>query len=199
MDYEEKYKAALERAKQFSEKPYLEDSAGIVEYIFPELKEPELAELKDERIMKALIHFFSNDENTSFEYWEGIPKAEVLAWLKKQGEQKPTCLLHNSESNVKFPFKAKVKSNGKIVTIQGGQLSMDCKKYGKYVSNAEDGYMVYKPKDLELVCNIEQKPADKVEPKFKIGDWIIDNNIKTPFLITGISNEKYDAGPPLAF
>ena len=37
-----------------------------------------------------------------------------------------------------------------------------------------------------------QKPVDKVEPKFKIGDWIIDNNIKTPFLITGISNEKYD-------
>lgn len=38
----------------------------------------------------------------------------------------------------------------------------------------------------------EQKPADKVEPKFKVGDWIVDNNVKTPLLITGISNEKYD-------
>lgn len=41
MDYKEKYEQALERARQFSEKPYLEDSAGIVEYIFPELKESE--------------------------------------------------------------------------------------------------------------------------------------------------------------
>lgn len=41
MDYKEKYEQALERARQFSEKPYLEDSAGIVEYIFPEFKESE--------------------------------------------------------------------------------------------------------------------------------------------------------------
>ena len=42
---------------------------------------------EDERIRKALIHFFSNPENASFEYWEGIPKKEVLAWLEKQGEK----------------------------------------------------------------------------------------------------------------
>ena len=101
MDYEKKYKEALERAKQFSEKPYLEDSAGIVEYIFPELKEPELAELKDGRIMKALIHFFSNDENTSFEYWEGIPKAEVLAWLKKQGRVKESTISQHENKTCK--------------------------------------------------------------------------------------------------
>ena len=39
--YEKKYKEALERARQFSEKPYLEDSKDIVDYIFPELKESE--------------------------------------------------------------------------------------------------------------------------------------------------------------
>ena len=75
MDYEKKYKEALERAKQFSEKPYLEDSKGIVEYIFPELKESE-----DERIRKSLIDMLKNDEKCYL---------KEIAWLEKQGE-KPT-------------------------------------------------------------------------------------------------------------
>lgn len=39
MNYEQRYKEALERARQFSEHPLCEDSSNIVEYIFPELKE----------------------------------------------------------------------------------------------------------------------------------------------------------------
>ena len=75
MNYEKKYKEALERAKQFSEKPYLEDSAGIVEYIFPELKESE-----DDRIRKniiATIHLY---------YGEPLDDEakEMIAWLEKQ-------------------------------------------------------------------------------------------------------------------
>ena len=72
MDNEKKYKEALERAKQFSEKPYLEDSKGIVEYIFPELQESE-----DERIRKSLIDMLKNDEKCYL---------KEIAWLKKQGE-----------------------------------------------------------------------------------------------------------------
>lgn len=75
MDYEKKYKEALERARQFSEKPYLEDSKGIVDYIFPELKESE-----DEKIRKSLIDMLKNDEKCYL---------EEIAWLEKQGEQKP--------------------------------------------------------------------------------------------------------------
>ena len=109
--------------------------------------------------------------------------------IEKQGEQKPTCLLDNSESNVKFPFKAKVKSNGKIVTIQGGQLSMVCKEWVKYQSNVEDGYKVYEPEDLESVCDIEQEFDDKVELKFHEGDWIVyEENI---YQIHNISLKKY--------
>ena len=48
MNYEQKYKEALERARQFSERPLEEDSSSIVEYIFPELNE-------SERIRKWLI------------------------------------------------------------------------------------------------------------------------------------------------
>ena len=47
-------------------------------------KENGYGESEDEKIRTALIHFFSNSENTSFEYWEGIPKKEVLTWLEQQ-------------------------------------------------------------------------------------------------------------------
>ena len=52
--------------------------------ISAEAKENGYGELEDEKIRTALIHFFSNSENTSFEYWEGIPKKEVLTWLEQQ-------------------------------------------------------------------------------------------------------------------
>ena len=79
MDYEKKYKEALERAKQFSETPYLKDSKGIVEYIFPEL-----AESEEERIRKniiATIHLY---------YGEPLEEEakEMIAWLEKQGDRK---------------------------------------------------------------------------------------------------------------
>jgi len=52
--------------------------------ISAEAKENGYGESEDEKIRTALIHFFSNSENTSFEYWEGIPKKEVLTWLEQQ-------------------------------------------------------------------------------------------------------------------
>jgi hypothetical protein len=83
IDYKEKYMQALERARQFSEKPYLEDSAGIVEYIFPELKESE-----DEKMRKSLIETFSiyykDQPDTE---WDGKPVKVILAWLEKQGKE----------------------------------------------------------------------------------------------------------------
>lgn len=90
---------------------------------------------------------------------------DAYNWLEKQGEQKHACQLNNLYGNVKFPFKARVKSSGAIITIHDGQLSMDCKEWIKYQSDAEDGYRVYKPEDLELVCEVEQKPAEDAEKK----------------------------------
>ena len=71
-------------------------------------------------------------------------------------EHKQFCELDNSYSHVTFPFKAKVKSTGTIVAIHGGQLSPDGKEWIKYQSDAEDGYKVYEPNNLELVCEIER-------------------------------------------
>ena len=80
MDYKEKVIALLnsqELSKEQKEK---------LESIFPELKESE-----DERIRKALreriINYDPNNEILIKE--EGISQKQFLAWIEKQGEQKP--------------------------------------------------------------------------------------------------------------
>ena len=109
MNYEQKYKEALERARQFSERPLEEDSSSIVEYIFPELE--------SERIRKWLIDW-AKAVNWSEQFT--VTKEQVLAWLEKQGEQ---------------------------------------------------------------------KTADKVEPKFKVGDWI--SGYYTNCKVTAINSKGY--------
>ena len=81
MDYEKKYKEALERARQFSEYPLQEDSDNIVEYIFPELKES-----KNESVREALITYFKHFPYDSIEA-AGTNAKKAIAWLEKQGEQ----------------------------------------------------------------------------------------------------------------
>lgn len=80
MDYEKKYKEALEIARQFSEHPLQEDSSNIVEYIFPELKESE-----DEKVRKALIEYFRWNVQ---QLLNDFSNKEAIAWLEKQGGQK---------------------------------------------------------------------------------------------------------------
>ena len=132
MDYEKKYKEALERAKQFSEKPYLEDSKGIVEYIFPEL-----AESEDERIRKSLIDMLKNDEKCYL---------KEIAWLERQGEHA------KFRDSIQVGDKVTRNEDGMLVNLS--QLNRVAKKDEKQV---------------------EQKPAGKAEQKFKIGDWLVEN------------------------
>ena len=83
MDYEKKYKEALEIARQFSEHPLREDSSTIVKYIFPELKESEDVDKKIREEIIATIHLYYGKP------LEDEAK-EMIAWLEKQGEKNPT-------------------------------------------------------------------------------------------------------------
>lgn len=85
MNYEEKYKEAIESIKRIYNQA---DSYGkeLMEKEFPELRESE-----DEKIRKALIDYFDDankvDENPLQSY--GIHTDKAIAWLEKQGKQKP--------------------------------------------------------------------------------------------------------------
>ena len=84
MDYEKKYKEALEKAKEFyilCKKCGAKDTIDFLEDSFSELKESE-----DERIRGAIMHFISHTPTVP----KGIiSKEQMLAWLEKQGQQKP--------------------------------------------------------------------------------------------------------------
>ena len=85
MDYKEKYEEALERAKKWYFAPNSNKiptfANRVIKEIFPELKESE-----DERIRKQIKAFIksrgSQITQSKTDAW--------LAWLEKQGEQKPT-------------------------------------------------------------------------------------------------------------
>lgn len=83
-NYEQKYNAALERAKELQKTC---DSAVVVgwcEYIFPELKESE-----DDKIRKVLVRYFKSYKEVGTvgaETFNGIPTDNILAWLENQGK-----------------------------------------------------------------------------------------------------------------
>lgn len=82
MDYEKNYKEALERAEQLYAEDCSAEAKDACEYIFPEL-----AENEDERIRKALIEHFTNYEVC---FNDGTHSSNVLAWLEKQKDWKPS-------------------------------------------------------------------------------------------------------------
>ena len=81
-NYEKLYKEALERAQKI----YKADKITGIELVTCETIFPELAESEDEKIRKDIIYVLANIDlslvSTKF--------SDMLAWLEKQGEQKPT-------------------------------------------------------------------------------------------------------------
>ena len=158
-----RYDEALERAKKL----YNDGNSPVattVEGIFPELKESE-----DERIRsiikKSLKAYFEGNlaigtNDTDY--------AECLAWLEKQGEQ----------MSEHFELKAghwyichrAYCCRADHLTVKEGERFM-CEKDG-----IVKGFVIKEPeKYFKEVCapapmEDEQKPADNVEPKFKVGD-----------------------------
>ena len=82
MDYEKKYKEALEWARKVMQ--------GKVGFVLDEVLEkfPELKESEDERIRKEIITHCRNTRCVTEESAERI--AKWITWLEKQGKQKPT-------------------------------------------------------------------------------------------------------------
>ena len=76
MNYEKKYKEALERAKRLHSEPTGGTERIVCEQIFPELKESEDERIKDD-IKDVIQAAIIPEEN----------KREMLAWLEKQGKK----------------------------------------------------------------------------------------------------------------
>ncbi len=85
MDYEKKYKAVLEQARDYYNRVQTDYARKELENIFPELRESE-----DERIRKGIIEIIKAVSGPDCDVYLDEKKQEkYLAWLEKQKEQNP--------------------------------------------------------------------------------------------------------------
>jgi len=128
MNYEKKYKEALERAREIHNE-HKAQPFDVMLKVFPEL-----AESEDERIRKAirLILIATQDDQKDFYETHKLTRKELTDWLEKQGE----------------------KPQGKSA--------------------------------LEAIKEENVDNANKVEPKFKVGDWIVSETSNLVYHVDSI-------------
>lgn len=193
MNYEEKYKQALEIAKECLQDCTITTIArDYILEIFPELKEKES---EDERIRQELCDFLrDNMLHQDAQYF--------ISWLERQKDYiKFLSSAYTSNKDVtEFADKyshivwEKLMNNFKKIE----NYSIGCNDVSDIVLNAiintyiwlegqgkifnaDDWYVskvdgkIHNAKFIEK--QDEKKPTNKPEPKFKLGDWIIFNGL----------------------
>jgi len=168
------------------------DQRYILESLFPELRESE-----DERIRKSLAAYFAKFKQSDM--WDNdFSFGDILAWLEKQ-VQKPTDAEMKEILRTEYE---KGRADGmlyqakKEIEKQGEQkpiISNDAIREGI----AHFGITQYQidnwlKKYVDVESQGEQKSADKVEPKFKVGDWIINTESGYIRQILKINNGCYE-------
>ena len=182
-DYKEllqKAKKAYENSASFAEKRRLET-------IFPELKEGE-----DEKIRKEIEDFirWATDRGSITSEQRGKSNS-WLAWLEKQGEQKSTDKI---KPKYKVGDKVLWKYDKSVVRTISEVSS--CGTYWIKCPGCGSGWWTEQELEpyIEQNKQEEQESTNKVEPKFKVGDWIICNDVCrefNPVLIADIRGDEY--------
>ena len=167
-----RYDKALEKSKRLYEQGTITESLC---YVFPELKESE-----DERIRKAILSCLKYLETECG--WDDVGDCDILdayAWLENQSKTftkkdvddaylKGVCdtkqeLEKQGEQN---PTEDSCKNSDDVTTEE-----IDRTEYKKGFECGKQRVLKY-PEDFGL-C---KKPMDKVEPKFKVGDWVVQGS-----------------------
>jgi len=155
MDYEKKYKEALERARAkyaMKDQPIHQDLVDL----FPELKESE-----DEKIRKAIyncVKWFGFDSC----FFKDVSQEECLAWFEKQGEKNiNNSIWHKVEPKEYVLEKTLIyKKNGEIDIVEDTILSAVDAEYALPIS------YLGKPESIEK----------QGEQKDILEDATLDNN-----------------------
>ena len=194
MDYKQKYKEALERARDLHDNhalgmPFIYQTC---EYIFPELRESE-----DEKIIRTLkeIVNWGCAKNISVE--NNVELKDCLAWIEKQGEQKSKtnflkfrigdkvtngedtytinfigkdCYLVKEHDCTTIPFE--YQHHWKLVEQKPVEQDTEIHDLWVYIREWNEKFGRLPKDEDELAACIDyvmkrQKPTDKVEPKFK--------------------------------
>ena len=189
---EKAYDEAIEGAKKYY-------GNRIAEEIFHELYESE-----DEMIKTAILNILKIWRNYK-DYVCGVHVEDAIAWLEKQGEQNP-CMIQWKGDNL----KEVIGFTGKDKNFEKWFKSFE--EYEKYVHEHNDifklfnengnhyeipvgAWIVKTPDGYNIASNavLKQKSANKIEPKFKVGDRIRHKvtNKDDVYEITKVYDDSY--------
>lgn len=188
MDYKNKYNEALERARELSKTI----TGANYEYIFPELKEDEdeLTWLK--KYISEEAYYLSMDIRDCEDRLKLQKLQKSLAWLKKQGEQKPQdksaleAINEKTVDNSNKIVNSKFKVGDWVVRKDGRKF---CNGY-KFAQITEidgekhwfDTDITYKPEDIRLWTIADAED----------GDVLVSLSSKHPFIFNGHYDEDTD-------
>ena len=185
-DYKKLYEDVVALAKDgLKDGLYLSQSAkAVTEFLFPQLKETE-----DEKVKRELTRFLINFNNG---YYSKPSETEIdswIKWIKKQDEQKTEIKYVYPKFRIGDVIEP-INPNGfyrpvRVLSIEEKTESYYCesddkKSFSSIPIRCENEYKL-----------VEQKSADEVGPKFKVGDWCIDNEDNTIFQITKVLSNLY--------
>ena len=152
----------------------------------------------DERLRKTAIAFLKDFAEQGYEN-----AVECIDWLEKQGKQKP-CMVQWKGDNL----KEVIGFTGKDKNFEKWFKSFE--EYEKYVHEHNDifklfnengshyeipvgAWIVKTPDGYNIASNavLKQKSADKIEPRFKVGDWVVFIKSKNVYKVEKIENYEY--------
>ena len=213
MEYEKKYKESLAMARDYYKanlKLNKADENLILEDIFPELKESE-----DER--EELINYLKGIRFVTVESAEKV--RNWIVWLEKQGDNLVKNGYTNNKNYIRYADKysyeiwrklmdnfknikdyhigcndvSEIVLNAIIDTFNWLEKGGDKNKVSQHVEaiNEEkvDTANKVEPTDYSSIDPHFFKTTDKVEPKFKVGDWITDGCLHCK--ISDVLDDRY--------
>lgn len=135
-----------------------------------------IEETEDERIKKALIDFVKSKEEDGYMVINNFSTGSILAWLEKQGEQinlpqftfddvlALQCCMDTSK---------KVQKDEEL--YHRLQSLHDRLHDAAYWLGKQEESQVYETEDGEIITYSENEGYKVVEPKFRVGDWLVEN------------------------
>lgn len=171
------YEAALERAKYYQK----ENGSAVISAIFPELSESD-----DEKVRKALVKYFTLSDEHAYNEACGVSYKDIVAWLEKQKE-----LTSDEEKQGKEDVLWCINQAKKYAKDENEMGT--CWFAEKWLEKQGDSAtpQVYETKNGEVITYSESEGYKVVEPKFKVGDWIVENGVnRNPIQITSFEEDK---------
>ena len=208
MNYEKAYKEALNKAKSKIEndKGHVLYEDDIVE-IFPEL-----AESEDEKIRKAIKSILAFSPAALFDK-VSVSREDAITWFEKQNhdgkkwiyedvyiKEKEEIYQDGVDDVLENPQKYGLEKQGELQYWKPSEEQLEALDYA-YNSCPDTARGNYYESVLRTLIDElyklqenqgEQNPTDKVDPKFKVGDWVVDNRCGGVRQVVFLEDDGYE-------